>query len=113
MSHYVLTLIVLSPHPAPPPPGGVSAMATTGSSITVTWTPPTLPDNRPPVTGYTVTAVPSNGSTPEQQLPATATSTVLSGLQRGTDYTIKVVARNIIGDSSAGTAGASAQTFAS
>ena len=98
MSHYVLTLIVVSPHPAPPPPHDVSAMATTGSSITVTWTPPTLPDNRPPVTGYTVTAVPSSGSTPEQ-LPATATSTVLSGLQRGTVYTIRVVAHSVVGDS--------------
>ena len=107
VSHYVLTLIVVSPHSAPPPPHDVSAMATTGSSITVTWTPPTLPDNRPPITGYTVTAVPSSGSTPEE-LPATATSTVLCGLQIGTMYTIKVVACNIIGDSSA----ASAQTFA-
>ena len=83
---------------APTPPVGVTAMATSGSSITVTWTPPTLPDNRPPVTGYTVTAVPSSGSTPEQ-LPATATSTVLSGLQRGTVYTIKVVAMNVVGNS--------------
>ena len=73
-------------------------MATSGSSITVTWTPPTLPDNRPPVTGYTVTAVPSCGSTPEE-LPATATSTVLNGLQRGTVYTIKVVAHSVVGDS--------------
>ena len=88
----------LSPHPAPPPPGGVTAMATSDSSITVTWTPPTLPDNRPPVTGYTVTAVPSSGSTPEL-LPATATSTVLGGLQRGTVYTIKVVAHSVVGDS--------------
>ena len=88
----------LSPHPAPPPPGGVTAMVTSGSSITVKWTPPTLPDNRPPVTGYTVTAVPSSGSTPVE-LPATATSTVLSGLQRGTVYTIKVVAKSVVGNS--------------
>jgi len=94
-------LCSLPPHPAPPPPGGVSAMATSGSSITVTWTPPTLPADRPPVTGYTVTAVPSSGSTPEQ-LPATATSTVLSGLQRGTVYTIKVVAHSVVGDSMPG-----------
>ena len=73
-------------------------MATSGSSITVTWTSPTLSDNRPHVTGYTVTAVPSSGSTPEL-LPATATSTVLSGLQRGTVYTIKVVAHSVVGDS--------------
>ena len=84
-------------------------MATPGSSIIVTWTLPTLPDNRPPITAYRVTAVPSSGYTPVE-VPATATSTVLSGLQRGTVYTIKVVARNIIGDSSAATT--SAETFA-
>ena len=95
-AQYVPLFLLLCP--APPPPGGVIAMATSGSSINVTWTPPTLPDNRPPVTGYTVTAVPSSGSTPEL-LPATATSTVLSGLQRGTVYTIKVVAHSVVGDS--------------
>ena len=89
--------------PAPPPPANVTAIATSGSSITVTWTPPTLPDNRPPITGYTVTAVPSNSTTvqntPSSHRPSFSNSTILGGLQRGTVYTIKVVAHSIVGDS--------------
>ena len=87
--------------PAPPSPANLTAMATSGSSITVTWTPPTLPDNRPPVTGYTVTAVSSSGST--LQNTSSTTSTVLSGLQEDTVYTIKVEAVNVVGNSSPAT----------
>ena len=97
-----IILLILLLCPAPPPPGDVTAMATSGLSITVTWTPPSPTDNRPPVTGYTVTAAPSSGSSPVQ-LPATATSTVLSGLQEDTTYTIQVVAMNVVGDSQPGT----------
>ena len=95
--------------PVPPPPGDVTAMATSGSSITVTWTSPTLPDNTPHVTGYTVTAAPSNGST--VQNTSSTTSTVLGGLQEDTVYTIEVVAMNVVGNSSP--ANTSRKTFGS
>ena len=85
----------------PPPPVNVTATATSGSSITVTWTPPVVPANGAPVTAYTVTAVPSSGST--VQTTSSTTSTELSGLQEDTTYTIQVVAHNAIGSSSAGT----------
>ena len=84
-------------------------MATSGSSITVTWTPPVVPANGAPVTAYTVTAVPSSGST--VQTTSSTTSTELSGLQEDTEYNIQVVAHNAVGSSSA--VNASTKTFGS
>ena len=84
-------------------------MATSGSSITVTWTPPVVPANGAPVTAYTVTAVPSSGS--PVQTTSSTTSTVLSGLQEDTEYDIEVVARSVVGNSPPMTA--SARTFTS
>ena len=82
----------------PPPPTGVTATATSWSSMNVSWTAPVIPDGRPPVTGYTVTGVPSSGS-PRVENTTTTTTTLLNGLQEDTTYTIQVVAHNAVGGS--------------
>ena len=58
--------------------------------------------NRPAITGYIVTAVPSDGS-PPLQTTASRNTAVLSGLQEGTTYSVEVVAVNSVGSSNPAT----------
>ena len=55
----------------------------------------------PSTTGYTVSAVPTSGSTITAPLSAGATSFTITGLTNGTSYTVTVKATNSIGDSAA------------
>ena len=58
----------------------------------------------PAISGYTVTAVPTAGTTVTQSLAATATSFSLSGLSNGTSYSVTVTATNGVGTSVASNA---------
>jgi hypothetical protein len=53
----------------------------------------------PAITGFTVSAVPTAGSTITLQLAAGATSFTLAGLANGTSYAVSVVATNTVGTS--------------
>jgi Fibronectin type III domain len=53
----------------------------------------------PAVTGFTVTAVPTAGTTVTTTLPAAATSFTVSGLVNGTSYSVSLFATNTVGNS--------------
>jgi hypothetical protein len=55
----------------------------------------------PPITGYTVTAVPTSGTTVNLPLAAAATSFTLNGLVNGTSYAVSLIATNSKGASAA------------
>ncbi len=55
----------------------------------------------PAVTGYTVTAVPTAGTTVTLPLAAAATTFTLTGLVNGTSYAVSLVATNTVGNSPA------------
>ena len=59
----------------------------------------TQPTSVPAITGYTVTAVPTAGTTVNLALAAGATSFTLSGLVNGTLYSVSLIATNSIGSS--------------
>jgi hypothetical protein len=99
----------------PPAPG--SPVATPGANkATVSWSAPSGAD--PAVTGYLITAM--KGSTPVNavSVPATASSTSVTGLAGSTAYTFKIQALNEYGASPAATTSAvtpagTATTYAS
>ena len=77
--------------PASPPGAPTAVAATAGDGVaTVTWGP--APDNRSPITGYTVAWV--GGSTTVGPGAGTAT---ISGLANGTSYAFTVTAVNGVG----------------
>lgn len=78
--------------PAAPAP---TASAVTGTSVTLTWPAASAADE---VRRYTVTRAP--GGTP-LQLPASATSVTLTGLQAGKPYALAVKAENVVGGGTA------------
>ncbi|HLX47910.1 MAG TPA: LamG-like jellyroll fold domain-containing protein [Streptosporangiaceae bacterium] len=87
------------------PPAPTSPTATAGANqATVSWTAPAGSD--PAVTGYLITAV--SGGTPANavSVPATASSTTLTGLAGGTGYTFKIQALNEYGAGTAATTAA-------
>ena len=113
---------------APQPPQSVSVQSAGASSAVANWTPPTS-DGGSPVTGYDVSAVPTDsgaavsgqvshlghvdrtqGSAPRGNstssavtihVSATQQSTTIPNLQPGVTYQIQVAANNIVGTSTA------------
>ena len=88
----------------PSAPVQVHTVSVTGTSATVGWSAPS--DNGgAPVTSYVVSATGPDGKpagTPST-LGASATSGTVTALTAGVKYTISVIARNVAGDSPAGT----------
>ncbi|MCU1623108.1 MAG: hypothetical protein JWL79_1953 [Frankiales bacterium] len=93
-------LLVATP---PGPPTSVHTVGVTGTSVTAGWTAPT-DDGGAPITGYVVSAKDSGGN--PAGTPATvgpnATAGTVTGLAGGVKYSIFVLARNVAGDSTAG-----------
>jgi hypothetical protein len=87
---------------APTAPTGITARPASGSAQ-VSWTAPSS-DGDSPITGYTIT--PYIGTTAQSpvQAGASATSTTVTGLENGTEYTFRVRAANAIGMSSSSAA---------
>jgi len=80
-----------------PVPENVTATAGNGQ-ITLSWAAP-LSDGGSPITGYSIQV----GSGNPILLPATQTSTTISGLTNGTQYSITVAAVNALGTGDAAT----------
>jgi len=75
------------------PAAPLDVFATAGNrSATVSWTAP--PDGGRPITSYTVTASPADGSA---TVSGSSRSTVISGLRNGVSYTFSVTATNAFG----------------
>ncbi len=81
--------------PSPPRLGRYPIASLSGTTATVTWQAARTCHTA--VAGYTVTAQPGGVT---KQLPASATSTVFSGLHSGTVYTFTVTATNADGSDS-------------
>ena len=98
-----------------PAPG--SPAATAGANqATVSWSAPSGAD--PAVTGYLVTAVKGSAAANAVSVPATASSTIVTGLAGGTAYTFQIQALNEYGAGAAATTAAvtptgAASTYAS
>ena len=69
------------------------------NSLIIQWTAPTSTGGLP-LYGYTVTAMPGNEVCTAVDDGSGSASCVISGLSEGTNYTLSVVATNLIGDSS-------------
>ena len=79
------------------------ALGRSGSAV-VTWTVPSF-DGGLTVTGYKVSATDPNGNVVQTvNASASDTSATVSGLVDGTQYTLKLVAVNAVGDSTVSTA---------
>ncbi|WP_270886707.1 DUF4082 domain-containing protein [Pedococcus sp. 5OH_020] len=104
----------VTPAPAtvPAAPSGVTATAGDGSAV-VSWTAPA--NGGSPITGYTVTpfvgTVAQTTSAVSGSPPAT--STTVTGLTNGTDYTFTVSATNAVGTGPASGASATVRPVAS
>ncbi|HEY1917367.1 MAG TPA: LamG-like jellyroll fold domain-containing protein [Streptosporangiaceae bacterium] len=86
-----------------------SPTATVGANqSTVSWTAPATAD--PAVTGYLVTAYAGTTAGNAVSVPATATSTVMTGLAGGTAYTFQIQALNEYGAGAAATTAAATPT---
>jgi hypothetical protein len=76
------------------PPSNLAVTGSTSTTISISFTAPITT-----VTSYTVTAVPTSGSTVTQTFNAPATTYTITGLQQATTYTISVFTTNINGNS--------------
>jgi hypothetical protein len=94
----------------PSAPGSPSATAG-ANHATVSWTAP--PGADPPVTGYLVTAFKGSTAVNSVSVPASTTSTTVTGLAGGTAYTFQIRALNEYGTGAAATTGAVTPTGAS
>jgi hypothetical protein len=84
-----------APATRPDAPTGVTATAANASAV-VSWTKPA--SNGSPITGYVITTAPGGFT---KTVDADTTSTTISGLTNGTDYTFTVTATNNVGTSAA------------
>ena len=84
---------------APSEPQGVSATPATGQAQ-VSWTAPAT-NGGVPISGYTVTPYIGAIAQNPVSVPATTTSTTITGLSNGTSYTFTVAATNAIGKGTA------------
>ncbi len=82
---------------APPQPTSVSAEPAS-QQARVTWTPPGS-DGDSPITGYTVVPYLDGVAGTPASAGASATSTTVTGLDNGGNYTFRVRATNAVGDS--------------
>ena len=91
----------------PAPPTGVGIVTTTSSSITAKWTAP-ADNGGAPITSYVVSAKDAAGKAAGTAgtTSGSATSGTVTGLKPSTSYQVLVIARNVAGDSTPGTAGA-------
>ncbi len=85
----------VTPRTVPGAPTGVAATDADASSV-VSWTAPAQ-DGGSPVTGYLVTAVPSDGSAPVTCSSGPAASCTLTPLTNGLSYAVSVQAANAAG----------------
>ena len=83
---------------APAAPVLTSPLTPGDGTLSGTFTPKTA---APSTTGFTVTAVPTSGTTVNLPLAAGATSFTLIGLVNGTSYSVSLVATNTVGSSPA------------
>jgi hypothetical protein len=84
------------------PAAPTSPTATAGANqATVSWTAP--PQSNPAFTGFLVTAFKGSTAQSAVSVPATATSTTVTGLAGGTAYTFKIEALNEYGAGAAAT----------
>ena len=93
----------------PGAPGSPSATAG-ANQATVSWSAPAGAD--PAVTGYLVTAVTGSTAANAVSVPATASSTTVTGLAGGTAYTFRIQALNAYGAGAAATTAAVTPTGA-
>jgi predicted alpha-1,2-mannosidase len=91
--------LVLRATSVPDAPQAVSAVAS-DRSITVAWAAPDY-DGNSPLTGYTVTLSGGPVTIAPKVVGADTLSTTFSGLKRGYEYGVEVVATNALGDSPA------------
>ena len=75
--------------PAPSPPSGVSVSQTGLDYVLVSWTPP---PGEPVVTGYIIYYQQDGGRRLSRSVEYTATTTTITGLIVGTNYSITMVA---------------------
>jgi titin len=88
----------VTPEPSIGPPGAPTALlALDGDGqATISWTPP-VNNGGSTLTGYTVTATGSDGSSLTATTTGTTTTTVVNGLDNGAVYTFTVQATNLAG----------------
>jgi len=77
-------------------PSGLAAGTATTTTIPISWTA----SNDTSITSYSVTAVPTSGTTVTQTFSAPATTYTITGLVTSTTYTISLTAINVAGTSS-------------
>jgi uncharacterized protein YjbI with pentapeptide repeats len=90
------------PVSATAPDAPMSAAAVTGpaaSEVSVTWAAPA--DGGSPITSYTVSELSGSTVLNSWELPASATSQVVTGLTGGSAYSFTIVANNAVGPSPA------------
>jgi len=91
---YTNTLLVTANTSMPAAPTNLAVTATTSSSASVSFTPPTVPIS-PVVTSYTVTATPiGGGASISSTITAPVSAATISGLSSGTSYKFQVVANS-------------------
>jgi outer membrane protein OmpA-like peptidoglycan-associated protein len=91
---YTNTLLVTANTSMPAAPTNLAVTATTSSSASVSFTPPTVPIS-PVVTSYTVTATPiGGGASISSTITAPVSAATISGLSSGTSYKFQIVANS-------------------
>ncbi len=87
------------------PPGAPTGVAATSADTTssVSWTAPASTGGSP-ITGYTATAVPGDGTLPTRTCTSASSPCTLTALTNGATYTVTVTATNAVGTGAASSA---------